>query len=778
MAAIAFLVDGAASAHAAREAASARRTEGYTATPAGELEPGVVEDVPVEGDPRALATVGAGPLFMAGLAAGLGVGTKITLLATIGRLTIGVAILGGRRHWLRALGVWLGGLVITCGFWYGRNFVYALNPFPQIHKIGPIHLPGPDQLALYPRPPHSLSEYYNDPTVWQHKLFPVLHDRLGPLWPVILAVVVVALVWAFFRGGSALMRILAVTGMVAGIAYIFTPLTASGSLGDPSGFDANLRYVAPVLIVGFLLLPLIPWIRHGNRPWILIGLFTILLIQGTVTQANWKFSHHLRLDRVGLPDRRRSRTDRGRPAGAHQQGRDRRLRAGHADHGRGARAGARELLPRPPLRDRGAPPLGGGFRATPQWQPLQDWGRKASHQRIGVVGRASAFGQYFFYGTDLSQPRPVRRPAAQPRHLPADRQLRRLAPGDQQGRLRLHRHHAQARSRRDRGASREPLDPRDKSVRMIIQSGPAAVYKITGPLDPASLLAARGRGAHMNFGDYLQGSIELIAVAAAMGFAAVGMRGRFLPGWSGASARLAEVVLGLSLLVVTLELVGVVGLYRPGWVLLASLVVGLGIGFALRPARPGPPLWAPQVTPIALGVAVAAAFLVAVHWAMPTQTGLDIGMYLPNTTWHNAPFAARFVQDHQVGAVHYIDTLNLTVWFYPQNSELLHSAGVLFLGNDFLSPLINIGWMSLCLLAAWSFARPTAAAPSRSSRSPWCSTRTCCCSTSPETPRTTSRDCSSCSPRQRSWSTPTRNGTRPTRPDPRPAERRRCRTAP
>ena len=137
--------------------------------------------------------------------------------------------------------------MITGGFWYGRNFVYALNPFPQIRKIGPIHLPGPDQLPLYPRQPHKLSEYYNDPTVWEHKLFPVLHDRLGPLWPVILAVVVVALVWAFFKGGSALMRILAVTGMVAGIAYVFTPLTASGSLGDPSGFDANLRYVAPVL---------------------------------------------------------------------------------------------------------------------------------------------------------------------------------------------------------------------------------------------------------------------------------------------------------------------------------------------------------------------------------------------------------------------------------------------------------------------------------------------------------------------------------------------------
>jgi hypothetical protein len=209
----------------------------------------------------------------------------------------------------------------------------------------------------------------------------------------------------------------------------------------------------------------------------------------------------------------------------------------------------------------------------------------------------------------------------------------------------------------------------------------------------------------MSFGDYLQGSIELIAVAAALGYAAVALRGRLLPGWSGASARLAEIVLGLSLLVVIAELVGVVGLYRPGWVLLVTLIAGAGIGVVLRPRGAGVPLVAPRVAPYALAVAVGAAFLVIAHWAMPTQTGLDIGMYLPNTTWQNAPFAARFVQDHQVGALHFTEVLNLTVWFYPQNSELLHSVGILFLGNDFLSPLLNIGWAALCLLAAWAFAR-------------------------------------------------------------------------
>jgi hypothetical protein len=215
----------------------------------------------------------------------------------------------------------------------------------------------------------------------------------------------------------------------------------------------------------------------------------------------------------------------------------------------------------------------------------------------------------------------------------------------------------------------------------------------------------------MSFGNYLQGSIELIAVAAAMAYAAVGLRGRLLPGWSGASARLAEVVLGLSLLVVLLELVGVVGLYRPGWVLAATLIAGIGLGAALRGGRARAELPIPPVAPVALAVAVAAALLVVAHWAMPTQVGLDIGMYLPNTTWHNAPFAARFVQEGQVGALHFTEVLDLTVWYYPQNSELFHSAGVLFLGNDFLSPLLNIGWMALCLLAAWAFARPYGTGP-------------------------------------------------------------------
>ncbi|HSD24558.1 MAG TPA: hypothetical protein VLB79_09555 [Solirubrobacterales bacterium] len=492
MAALAFLVDGAASAHAVREAARARVSGGATATappaPAPEEtgEMGVVEDVPVEGDPRVLATVGAGPLFMAGLAAGIGIGTKITLLATIAAFTIGVAILGGRQHWLRALGIWLGGVVITCGFWYGRNFVYALNPFPQIRKVGPIHLPGPDQVDLYPRPPHKLSEYYNDPLVWTHKLTPVLHERLGPLWPVILIVVIVALVWAFVKGGSALMRILAATGMVAGIAYVFTPLTASGNPYDGSGFDANLRYVSPVLMVGFLLLPLIPWFRHGRRPWILIGLFTVLLIQGTVIQSNWEFSHHLASIGlafliVGVPALLvagfRARLNPvllvsfGLVMAITAVALGRVRENYYLDHRYVTAA---------------RPPLGGGFRASPEWQPLQDWGRRASDERIAVFGRASAFGQYFFYGNDLSN------------------HVQYLGDEGNHGTFRPIYNCALWRQTINEGnydyvvttpaiGVIESVAPpqnlwtsSDRNVQTVIQSGPAAVYKINGRLDPST----------------------------------------------------------------------------------------------------------------------------------------------------------------------------------------------------------------------------------------------------------------------------------------------------
>jgi hypothetical protein len=68
------------------------------------------------------------------------------------------------------------------------------------------------------------------------------------------------------------------------------------------------------------------------------------------------------------------------------------------------------------------------------------------------------------------------------------------------------------------------------------------------------------------------------------------------------------------------------------------------------------------------------------------------------------PFAASFVQTGSVSSLHNIANDNV-IQFYPATSELLHAVGMLFLGSDFLSPLVNMAWLFLALLAGWCLGR-------------------------------------------------------------------------
>ena len=505
LAVIAFLVNGAATARAAPEVPGLQAREGPPSHRAEDEAPGfdpeadpahphrgVVEDVPVAGDPRVLAGIGGGPLFLAGLAAGLGIGTKITLLATLGVLTIGLAVLAGRRHWLRAMGIWLGGMLITAGFWYGRNLWHAVNPLPQIDKLGPIDLPGPDQGGFYPRQPHSLSEYYNDTGVWEQFFFPVLENRLGPLWPLILAAAAAGLLATLIWGGSRLLRLLAITGIVAGIAYVFTPLTASGGLGEPTGFDANLRYASPALILAFVLTPLIPPLRHRPWPWVLIGAFGVLILQGAFIADDfgglsiprtWDYGHHdesleMVLLVIGIPALivAAARTQVSRWALV----------------GFGAAALVLTVILGDTQRKeyldqrydaRVAPVLTTGFRSTAQWKPIQQFGKDTTDKRIAVVGRASAFGQYFFYGDDLSNHvqylgRQFRRGTF--RQISSCKVLREVInQGDYDYVV------VTPRIRREQQKPPESLwVGADDATRPIVKSDPARIFAVSGELDP------------------------------------------------------------------------------------------------------------------------------------------------------------------------------------------------------------------------------------------------------------------------------------------------------
>src|SRR5262249_2281545 len=154
-------------------------------------------------------------ILVAALAAGLAVGTKITLLAPIFVLTLGLPALLERKRRLRGGATWLAGLLVGGGYWYLRNTLHAANPLPWL-TAGP--LPGPDQLSLYPRPPHSLAEYLGTPSIWGDWLTPMLENAIGPQWPLILLGALAGLGLALIRGPGP-QRLLAAAGLAAAVAY-------------------------------------------------------------------------------------------------------------------------------------------------------------------------------------------------------------------------------------------------------------------------------------------------------------------------------------------------------------------------------------------------------------------------------------------------------------------------------------------------------------------------------------------------------------------------------
>jgi hypothetical protein len=225
----------------------------------------------------------------------------------------------------------------------------------------------------------------------------------------------------------------------------------------------------------------------------------------------------------------------------------------------------------------------------------------------------------------------------------------------------------------------------------------------------------------VSFGDYLFGVVGLAAVAVPMALAAVQLRSRLLPGWGGAPARLAEAVLGVALFTVLLQLLGAFGILVPAVLILASLALGLGVWFGARGALPGhstgkspstelgpPP--SPAIPLPQLLLALLAAAFVAAHWATGLQDVWARGMLTFDTLWYHGPFAARIADTGSVWGMHFVDPLYLN-WFYPQNSELLHAAGIVLFNRDLFSPLVNFGWLGVALLAGWCIGRPYGVAP-------------------------------------------------------------------
>jgi hypothetical protein len=216
-----------------------------------------------------------------------------------------------------------------------------------------------------------------------------------------------------------------------------------------------------------------------------------------------------------------------------------------------------------------------------------------------------------------------------------------------------------------------------------------------------------------SFGSYIGGCLAVIGIVAALGLGGYWLRRWIVPEFSGALARLAEATIAVGMLVVALEILGALSRLYLGWIVLLCIAGGLGtalLGRAKAP-RDGQEVPAPKVGKAALLIALAVASFTVAEWTFPSQLNLDLGMFGGDTTWYHMPFAAGIAQEHSTAHLHYTDPLRLAAWFYPQSSELIHGAAIVIFKSDWLSPLINLFWLAIALLAAWCVGRPYKVGP-------------------------------------------------------------------
>jgi hypothetical protein len=210
-----------------------------------------------------------------------------------------------------------------------------------------------------------------------------------------------------------------------------------------------------------------------------------------------------------------------------------------------------------------------------------------------------------------------------------------------------------------------------------------------------------------------------VLAAAALGpvvASAYALRRRYLPQWIGSLGRLVEVVLGATIVIVVLEVLGLVHLYETAPAVLALALTGAAItAYAARGSgtrEASGPLLAPEQVLGRAGtvVAVLATAIVVAAWATRVVDAVHHGMATADTLWYHMPVAAGFVQQGWIGSLHFVDSEPVTA-FFPANSPLVHGLGILLFGSDVLSPFLDFGWLAVALLAGWCIGRPYRVGP-------------------------------------------------------------------
>ncbi len=335
-----------------------------------------------------------------GLAAGLAAGTKVTALAPVAMITgaVLVATVAGKR--VRMAAVWFAAVFVGGGWWYLRNLFATGNPLPQVDRIGPIGLPGPERLQEG-RPDFSVIHYVTDTGIWRDYFLPGLEQGFGRLWPVLIAISLAGVVALALRGPGRLTRAHGAAALLAVCAYLITPLGAAGPEGHPTAFAINLRFLTPALAMAIVLVPLLPWFDRGRKPRLVLGAVLVLLFLVTwadhplTSTSGAAFGILVAILVVALPGAAWLLRDR---AGFLSRGPARLGPPALAALG----AGALLILAGWPLSQGYFDNRYREFEPEAGLAQAYDWAKDTSDARIGLAGTTAGFKQFGFYGPDLS----------------------------------------------------------------------------------------------------------------------------------------------------------------------------------------------------------------------------------------------------------------------------------------------------------------------------------------------------------------------------------------
>lgn len=217
----------------------------------------------------------------------------------------------------------------------------------------------------------------------------------------------------------------------------------------------------------------------------------------------------------------------------------------------------------------------------------------------------------------------------------------------------------------------------------------------------------------MSFGQYLLGSALGLAGIAATLIVATVLTSRLVPGWHGPVAWVVTGLLAAGAAIAPALLLGSFGLLNAwSWLMVAVAAAAAAWYFRDRiPAAGARPELV--LVPASGGLALAGSAVVAgAFGAFVAEVAIRLGTGMTgfDSTWYHGPFAAGIAGSGDTFGLHLLAPQFLS-WFYPQNSEVIHSLGMIAFGNDLLSLFLNLGWFLACLLAGWCIGRPYGAAP-------------------------------------------------------------------